>query len=666
MMSQVGTVDVSVGAQAWWQGEAWQVDSVDIDGVVIRRGSRFQRVSLTRLADGLSSLHDSVDELNSDLSELGSVALSALTPGAREVLEAHGRAIAQLLDGDGQWGRRMESTATALGVDVRTVRRWVASYRRAGLAGLIDSRALERREPKIDPRWDEACLAALRSHTYSSTPTRAAVIDEVNRQVVAVHGTDVALPHRASAYRRLAVLDKGRHTFGSAKSRRSVAERPEGVLGRLRADRPGQYVVLDTNDLDVFAMEPVTCRWVAVKLTVAMDLFSRCILGLRLTPVSSKAADVANVLFQCVRPQEAAGTEWPYHGVPTNVLVGTEVPDGVHQERIGGRPAVLPETIVVDHGKQYMSAHVIGACARLGICVQPATPGKPTDKPTVERFFKTLRQSLLQHLTGYKGPDVYSRGKDVESGAFYYVSELEQIIREWVATVYHHSEHDGLALPEVPRARFTPVQMFELGLARTGSVTFPLNPDLSFEFLDVEWRRLNHYGVEVRGLRYDGPGLNPYRLTTSSYGGAHGGKWPIHVDTHDVRTAWFRDPVDGSWHELTWEHAAGLGAPFSSEAVDYARRLAAVEDRLVDPAAAVHDLLTAWKRGEVNTRRERVLARRLASQQPDADESATRDVASLPGVVSLLERRVERAAPPDDLDVFEAHLPVDGFEVFDE
>lgn len=207
----------------------------------------------------------------------------------------------------------------------------------------------------------------------------------------------------------------------------------------------------------------------------------------------------ANELFQCLLPQSGDGGPWPYHGVPANVLVGTEQPDGVHQERRGGLPAVIPDTIVTDHGKQDMSAHVIGACARLGICVQPAIPNKPTDKPTVERFFGTMRESLLQHLPGYKGPDVYSRGKDVEQGAFYYVAELEQILREWVTTVYHHTQHDGLALAELPRARFTPAQMFEVGLARTGGLALPASRDLAFEFLDVKWRTIQHHGVEVNG-----------------------------------------------------------------------------------------------------------------------------------------------------------------------
>ena len=117
------------------------------------------------------------------------------------------------------------------------------------------------------------------------------------------------VPSQTVAYERLRELDKGRYTFGAAKQRRSVAERPQGVLGRLRADRPGQYVVLDTTPLDVFAMEPLTGRWVNTELTVAMDLYSRCILGLILRPISTTAQDVAAVLFQVVTPQSSGPAE---------------------------------------------------------------------------------------------------------------------------------------------------------------------------------------------------------------------------------------------------------------------------------------------------------------------------------------------------------------------
>jgi site-specific recombinase XerD len=180
----------------------------------------------------------------------------------------------------------------------------------------------------------------------------------------------------------------------------------------------------------------------------------------------------------------------------------------------------------------------------LGISIQPAQPKKPTDKPTVERFFKTLREGLIQYLPAYKGPDVHSRGEDVESAAFLYLHELEDVIREWVALVYHCSKHDGLTVPEWPHLDLSPNDMFDIGVARAGLLRIPASPELAYDFLDTVARTIQHYGVEVNGLRYNGPGLDPYRNARSPYGGALAGKWPLRVNPDDVRHVWFQDPDD--------------------------------------------------------------------------------------------------------------------------
>ncbi|MFI9597969.1 hypothetical protein [Nonomuraea sp. NPDC052265] len=83
---------------------------------------------------------------------------------------------------------------------------------------------------------------------------------------------------------------------GSTKAKRSIADRPQGVHGKLRAPRPGEYVALDTNRLDVFTMEPLTCQWVQCGLTMAMDLYARVITGLRLTPTMAISVPVIGAL----------------------------------------------------------------------------------------------------------------------------------------------------------------------------------------------------------------------------------------------------------------------------------------------------------------------------------------------------------------------------------
>ena len=116
--------------------------------------------------------------------------------------------------------------------------------------------------------------------------------------------------------------------------------------------RPGEYLLLDTTRLDVFAMDPVTLRWVQAELTVAMDLYDRCVTGLRLTPVSTKAVDAAAVLFESIRPLPEPAAGWadirpPYHGMPGQVII-----DAARLATEDGEPllpSVAAETVVVDY-----------------------------------------------------------------------------------------------------------------------------------------------------------------------------------------------------------------------------------------------------------------------------------------------------------------------------
>ncbi|MDN5855818.1 MAG: Mu transposase C-terminal domain-containing protein, partial [Actinomycetia bacterium] len=491
--------------------------------------------------------------------------------------------------------RRYATKAAELSVTARTVESWAAAYRRGGEAALVDDRSRRGLRTSVDPRWDTAVRAELAAGVAASTPTRSAVLTRVAARLEREHGPGVVpVPPRTTAYRRLAQLVKGTNAVsGSAQARRSIADRPSGVYGRLRATRPGEYLISDTQDLDVFAMEPVTCRWVRAQLTVAQDLFDRQIVGLKVTPVSTKAVDVAGVLFEAVTGRTAGPRLADPHGVPERLVFAE-----LDSESAGSAGWCPPETLVVDHGKAFLSAQVIGACARLGISIQPAQPHKPTDKPTVERFFKSLREGLIQHLPAYTGPDLHSRGTGLTEQAFLFLHELEDLIRDWIVNIYHRSDHDGLAVAEWPRLALCPNEMFTLGVAKAGLLRLPVTPELPFAFLRVSWRTIQHYGVEVDGLRYNGPALDGHRNQRSPYGGVTAGKWPIRVDDDDVRAVFFQEPSDGSWHRLDWEHAPLLRTPFSAEAAKHARTLAARADQPLDPAEAMRELLQRWSSGE--------------------------------------------------------------------
>jgi hypothetical protein len=193
----------------------------------------------------------------------------------------------------------------------------------------------------------------------------------------------------------------------------------------------------------------------------------------------------------------------------------------------------------------------------------------------------------------------------------------------------------------VPGLEFSPAEMLAHGSSRAGRLKIPLHPGLVFDLLPVAWRTIQHYGVEVGGLRYNGPALTRYRNRTSPFTGAHAGKWPVRYDTDDVSKVYFQDPDGSTWHELAWEHAEEAGVPFSAEALAYARRLALAEGRHVDERRALAELLDRWDAGLVRHPAERRMAVR-ASQQRSARLAAAGhgravadEVAALPSVAAV-------------------------------
>jgi len=630
----VSTATLAVGAKVTYDGAVWTV--VDLGGsraTIETVGAGSRSVAITRLlsapnrvlADEVAAVAG-VGQVFSSLTKAEHAQLDDRLGHVRELLTGYRSGDpAVALPGEPRAAYdparprmdRYGAKADELGIGQSTLRRWVAAYNAQDVAGLVDLRHHRSSDPlrHVDQRWLDMLASVLAEHTAASRPPRHLLLERVAARVEALHGPGVVpVPKEWKGRAALAATTKGTNALaGSTKAKRSIAARPPTPYGRLQATRPGEYLILDTNSLDVFAMEPLTLRWVSVQLSVAMDLCSRSIVALRLTAVSTKAVDAAVLLYEAISPDSKARTSGgilPYPGVPSVVLVD---PDKAADSP--GLPAVVPETLVVDHGKIYLSDHVRAVCARFGISIQPARPYRATDKAALERFFRTLREDLLAALPGYKGPDVYSRGEHPEAEAYYFIDELEQILREWAAQRYHRLPHDGLVEPAVPGLALSPAEMFEAGVARAGRLRVPGRADLVYDFLPVEWRTLQHYGVELRGLRYDGPGITPYRDRRSPYTGRHEGLWPIRYDPDDVSRVFFQDPDDHRWHTLRWVHAAAVTVPFSAETLAYARRLARQTSRFPDDRRALAELLERWDAGLTRNPTERRMALRLSQQR---------------------------------------------------
>ena len=110
--------------------------------------------------------------------------------------------------------------------------RWEA----IGLAGLVDHRAVTRAAPfgRADPQVVAAMRQAIAEAAEESSKTAAFVIWRTG-QILAASDSTAVLPPQRTSYRLFAALSRGKHTTGSASTRRSLAGRPEGMFGQVHA-----------------------------------------------------------------------------------------------------------------------------------------------------------------------------------------------------------------------------------------------------------------------------------------------------------------------------------------------------------------------------------------------------------------------------------------------
>jgi transposase InsO family protein len=540
--------------------------------------------------------------------------------------------------------QRMEAMSKETGIAIRTLWRLKAAYKHSGIYALVDLRELKScRDNEMDQRVVSALRQVLAEHRDKSNVTRKRIIALTEQRLRALYPNEIRFPSSQTMYRLVERETRGSSAFKSAKRRRSDANRPITPYRQQGASRPGEFVLIDSTPFDAFALDPVTFKWIQLQLTIALGLFSRSLVGWRFTPVSTKAVDAALLLYDIIRPKLMMpgwpqNARWAYLGVPETVVV--KLVDDKPEVGIAGVPLLHPETLVVDHGKVFISRAFKDACARLGINLQLARTYTPTDKAQVERMFRTIREDFIEALPGYKGPDVYSRGLNIEDDAFYFLDEIDARFAMWVAGTYQPRVHEGLSIPGLPLLGLSPNEMYEEGIARAGFVHVVASEQMYYELLPTEWRTVQHYGVELRGLRYNGDILNDYRNTESPWGGVHAGKWPIRYDPRDLSRVFFFDDFLSQWHELRWTHDRGDGRPFNEASLSYAKALLIKRHgnltAIDELAEAMNGLLDRMRIPNEADRKER----RLAAINAMHAELARRDQPAI---------KREKAAPDDEV-----------------
>jgi transposase InsO family protein len=506
---------------------------------------------------------------------------------------------------------REKAKAAELGVTDRTVQIRRARYARQGLWGLVDQRAV--RGSMATGRADARLVVVVRDivngETDVSTGTRSRLIRRVMKAVEAEYGPGVVpLPGKTTFYKLIDAVAAGRHTFGSAVTRRQTANRPQGVFTPSFAARPGEQVQIDSTPIDVLVLldNGMVAR---ADLTIAVDIATRTICAAVLRPVGSKAVDAALLLARMLVPEPTRPGWSQALRMSASLLPYERLLDiDARMESAAARPVIVPDTIVIDGGKVFVSETFTRACERLGISVQRARPRTPTDKPVVEATFAAINTLFCQHVAGYAGPNPTRRGADV-TGAWT-LPQLQDLLDEWLLAGWQPRPHEALRDPLQPRRMLSPNEMYTAQVAAAGYLPLTLTGEDYLELLPVEWRQINAYGIRIDYRTYDCVELGPFRLQHSGVT-ARRGLWEVHHDPYDVTKVFVRTP-DG-WVTAPWTHLPMVSAPFAEFTWRHARTLTAQrggdDTNETEVARVLDDLLTRAEAGPVDKRSDRIRAR---------------------------------------------------------
>ena len=402
---------------------------------------------------------------------------------------------------------REKAKAAELGAGLRTVQRMRRRYLDQGLWGLVDTRHARRARPtgNADPRVVAAAVAVIDAQTSASTGTKSRALRQIKRMVEDEHGpATVPMPSDATLYRLLDVLSARRHTFGSAVTRWQTANRPAGAFTATIAARPGEQVQMDGTPLDIMAVMDDGLPGLP-ELIAAIDIGTRTICAAILRPVGAKAVDAALLLAKMMVP-EPMRPGWDQALAMSASRIPHKRLAGIDQriELAAAKPVIIPDTVVIDHGKVFLSEVFLRAADTLGISVQPAHQQTGTDKAIIERTFESINTLFCQHVAGYAGRDVTRRGPDVVAQAAWSLADLQELLDEWVIC-WQCRPHDGLRHPFTPDKAASPNEAYAALVAAAGYVPVALTGEDYIDLMPADWRSIGDGGIQIEYRTYAWP-----------------------------------------------------------------------------------------------------------------------------------------------------------------
>lgn len=216
-------------------------------------------------------------------------------------------------------------------------------------------------------------------------------------------------------------------------------------------------------------------------VTIALDLHSRCILGVVITYEGESLYAVMACLQQVVSGKHAIIDRLPQYAELLEDLYG------------------LPDTLVVDNAWRQTGVSFQDACEDVGISVEWAPVRNPEYKAHVESFWTTLNKLLVHKLPGavpHSADLMRKLGLDPKETATLTLSALEDLIYRAIYDVYHGEPHSGTML--------APLVAWRRGLEQGREVLDDLD-FLAASMGTVDTATLDRQGIRFKECRFHDP-----------------------------------------------------------------------------------------------------------------------------------------------------------------
>ncbi len=193
----------------------------------------------------------------------------------------------------------------------------------------------------------------------------------------------------------------------------------------------------------------------------------------------------------------------------------------------------VPELVVVDNPPEFHSGHFERACLQIGTDIQYAKVLVPWYKGKLERFQGTMNHDLLHGNPGTTFSNILERDDyDPTRHAVVLLSTYREMLHKWIIAVYLQTPHRGI--------KDTPAHRWHSDLSALPPPLPPSASELEVALGMTAQRVVFHYGIELEGLKYNGPELGELRRRMGV-----GAKIELTFDPGDLGHVNVVDPENG-------------------------------------------------------------------------------------------------------------------------